>query len=360
MQSRGENFFSGSTLKSGDTNAKEAHRMTANVNRQWRLAARPVGLIKESDFKLTEEPAPTPGEGEVLVRNLYLSIDPTNRGWIERDSYLPAVGIGEVMRGGTIGVVEQSRNSRFQEGAIVQGLLGWQDYALSDGSGLTLLPRNESIPLTAYFGLFGHIGLSAYFGLLDVGKPKSGETLVVSAAAGAVGSLVGQIGKIKGCRVVGIAGGEEKCRWITDELGFDGAIDYKSEPVLESLKKLCPDGIDVYFENVGGEILDAVLSHINNRARIVLCGLIAQYNATQPVPGPYNFINILVKRARVEGFIVIDYMNRAEEAVADLAKWLTEGKIKYRVDVVEGIENAPRALNMLFEGANKGKLIVKF
>ncbi|MFP5265387.1 MAG: NADP-dependent oxidoreductase [Blastocatellia bacterium] len=334
--------------------------MTAKVNRQWRLAARPAGMVKESDFELTEQPAPTPGEGELLVRNLYLSIDPTNRAWIERDSYLPAVGIGDVMRGGTIGVVEQSRHPGFQEGEMVQGLLGWQDYAISDGSGLTALPRNDSIPLTAYFGLFGHIGLSAYFGLLDVGKPKAGETLVVSAAAGAVGSLVGQIGKIKGCRVVGIAGGGEKCRWITDELGFDAAIDYKSEPVAESLKRLCPDGVDVYFENVGGEILDAVLSHINIRARVVLCGLISQYNATEPVPGPYNFINILVKRARVEGFIVIDYMSRAGEAVAELANWLAEGKIKYRVDVVEGIEKAPEALNMLFNGSNKGKLIVKF
>ncbi|HEX8087538.1 MAG TPA: NADP-dependent oxidoreductase [Blastocatellia bacterium] len=334
--------------------------MTAKVNRQWRLAARPVGLIKESDFELTEQPVPTPGEGELLIRNLYLSIDPTNRGWIERDTYLPAVPVGEVMRGGTIGVVEQSRNPGFQEGALVQGLLGWQDYAISDGNGLTALPRNDSIPLTAYFGLFGHIGLSAYFGLLDIGKPKAGETLVVSAAAGAVGSLAGQIGKIKGCRVVGIAGGEEKCRWITDELGFDAAIDYKSELVQESLKRLCPDGVDVYFENVGGKILDAVLSQINIRARIVLCGLISQYNATEPVPGPYNFANILIKRARVEGFIVIDYMNRASEAVAELAKWLAEGKIKYRVDVVEGIEKAPQALNMLFDGSNKGKLIVKF
>ena len=334
--------------------------MTAKVNRQWRLAARPVGMIKESDFELSEQPVPAPGEGEVLVHNLYLSIDPTNRAWVERDTYLPAVKIGEVMRGGTIGVVEQSRNARFQEGALVQGLLGWQDYAVSDGNGLTALPHSESVPLTAYFGLFGHIGLSAYFGLLDVGKPQAGETLVVSAAAGAVGSLVGQIGKIKGCRVVGIAGGQEKCRWIMNELGFDAAIDYKSENVLESLKKHCPGGVDVYFENVGGEILDAVLSQINLRARIVLCGLISQYNATEPVPGPYSFPNILVKRARVEGFIVMDYMNRAQEAMAELGKWLAEGKIKYRVDVVEGIENAPLAINKLFEGSNKGKLIVKF
>jgi len=334
--------------------------MTAKVNRQWRLAARPVGLIKESDFKLTEQPVPEPGEGEVLVRNLYLSLDPTNRGWCERDTYMPAVKIGDVMRGGTIGVVEQSRNPRFQEGAVVQGLLGWQDYAISDGTGLTALPHNESIPLTAYLGLFGHIGLSAYFGLLDIGKPKAGETLVVSAAAGAVGSLVGQIGKIKGCRVVGIAGGEEKGRWITGELGFDAAIDYKAEPVLDGLKKHCPDGVDVYFENVGGKILDAVLSVINIKARVVLCGLISQYNATEPQPGPYNFGNILIRRARVEGFIVTDYMNRAQEAIADLAKWLAEGKIKYRIDVVEGIEQAPLALNKLFDGSNKGKLIVKF
>ena len=334
--------------------------MTAKVNRQWRLAARPVGLVKESDFEFTEEPVPDLGEGEVLVQNLYLSIDPTNRGWIERDTYLPAVKIGEVMRGGTIGVVEQSRNARFQEGTLVQGLLGWQDYALSDGNNLTVLPYNESIPMTAYFGLFGHIGLSAYFGLLDIGKPQAGETLVVSAAAGAVGSLAGQIGKIKGCRVVGIAGGEEKCRWITDELGFDAAIDYKSESVLEGLKKHCPAGVDVYFENVGGKILDAVLAVINLKARIVLCGLISQYNAKEPVPGPYNFINLIVKRARVEGFLVSDYMNRAQEAMADLGKWLAEGKIKYRVDVVEGIEGAPLALNKLFDGSNKGKLVVKF
>ncbi|HEX8183267.1 MAG TPA: NADP-dependent oxidoreductase, partial [Blastocatellia bacterium] len=257
-------------------------------------------------------------------------------------------------------VVEQSRNPRFQEGALVQGLLGWQDYAISDGNGLTALPHNESIPLTAYFGLFGHIGLSAYFGLLDIGKPQAGETVVVSAAAGAVGSLAGQIGKIKGCRVVGIAGGEEKCGWITGELGFDAAIDYKSGPVLEGLQKHCPGGVDVYFENVGGQILDAVLSVINLRARIVLCGLISQYNAPEPVPGPYNFANILIKRARVEGFIVTDYMSRAQEAMADLGKWLVEGKIKYRVDVVEGIENAPLALTRLFDGSNKGKLIVKF
>jgi len=334
--------------------------MATQVNRQWRLAARPTGLIKESDFEWREEPVPTPGAGEVLVRNQYLSLDPANRAWVnDVDSYLPPVQLGEVMRGGAIGVVEQSRDANFQEGDLVQGMLGWQDYAVTSGATLTKLIKNPAIPPTAYLGLFGHIGLTAYFGLLDIGKPKAGETLVVSAAAGAVGSIVGQIGKIKGCRVVGIAGSDEKCRWITGELGFDAAINYKTEPIRESLKKHCPNGIDVDFENAGGEILDAVLSLINLRARIALCGLISQYNATEPVPGPYNFANILTKRARVEGFIVIDYLDRAQEAMADLGRWLMEGKLKYRVDVVEGLEQAPRALNKLFEGSNQGKLIVK-
>jgi NADPH-dependent curcumin reductase CurA len=263
------------------------------------------------------------------------------------------------MRGGGIGVVEESRNPNFKAGEHVSGLLGWQEYAVTDGAGLTKLPDNPAIPLTAYMGLFGHIGLTAYYGLLDVGKPKAGETLVVSAAAGAVGSLVGQIGKIVGCRVVGIAGSDEKCQWLTEELGFDVAINYKKENVLEALKRACPNGIDVYFENVGGEILDSVLALINIGARISLCGLISQYNATERVPGPYNLAMLIVKRARIEGFLVTDYMDRAQEAMAQLGRWLMEGKIKYRVDVVEGLEQAPRAVNKLFDGSNQGKLVVK-
>jgi NADPH-dependent curcumin reductase CurA len=334
--------------------------MSDKINRQWKIAARPVGMIQESDFQLAQSPVPEPNEGEFLVRNIYLSLDPTNRGWMnDVDTYLPPIAIGEVMRGGVIGIVEKSRNPSFAEGSLVSGLLGWQDYATSNGQGVTLLPRLPFVPLTAFFGLFGHIGLTAYYGLLDITKPKAGETLVVSAAAGAVGSLVGQIGKIVGCRVVGIAGGEEKCRWITEELGFDAAIDYKAESVLEGLKRHCPDGIDIYFENVGGEILDAVLSLINLKARISLCGLISQYNATEPVPGPYNFAQILIKRARVEGFIVMDYLDRAQEAMTALGQWLMEGKIKYRVEVVDGLERAPSAVNKLFDGSNKGKLIVK-
>ena len=332
----------------------------AKTNRQWRLASRPTGAITESNFSWGEEPAKAPAPGEVLVKTLYLSLDPTNRGWVnDTPSYLPPVGIGDVMRGIAIGRIEESRDPSFPEGRLVQGMLGWQDYAVLSASQLTLLPDNSAITPEAFFGLFGHIGMTAYFGLLDVGKPKAGETLVVSAAAGATGSIVSQIGKIIGCRVVGIAGGEEKCRWLTDDLGLDGAIDYKGGSVPEGLKKHCPDGVDVYFENVGGQILDDVLAVINLRARIVLCGLISQYNATAPVPGPYNFVNILTKRARVEGFIVLDYASRSHEAFADLGKWLAEGKIKYRVDVVEGLENAPRALNRLFSGANQGKLLVK-
>lgn len=334
--------------------------MGAKVNRQWRLAARPVGLIKESDFEWHEEPIPTLGEGKILIRNIYLSLDPANRGWVkEVKSYIPPVAIGEVMRGATIGVVEQSHHADFQTGDIVQGILGWQEYAVTDVAGITRLPRDPSLPLTAFLGLFGIIGPTAYFGLLDIGKPKAGETLVVSAAAGAVGSLVGQIGKIKGCHVVGIAGTNEKCHWITEELGFNAAINYKTESIGDRLKTHCPDGIDVYFDNVGGDILDAVLSLINVRARIVICGTISQANATEPVPGPYNFRNILTQRARVEGFIVLDYVDRFQEAIEDLRRWLAEGKIQYRVDLVDGLENTPRAINKLFDGSNKGKLIIK-
>ncbi|HSB08221.1 MAG TPA: NADP-dependent oxidoreductase [Blastocatellia bacterium] len=334
--------------------------MTNKINRQWRLVARPVGAFKDSDFKWTEEPVHDLTDGEVLVHNKYLSLDPTNRGWAnETDTYLPAVKLGDVMRGGAIGVVEESRNANFSVGEHVSGLLGWQEYAVTNGAGLTKLPDNPAIPLTAYMGLFGHIGLTAYYGLLDVGQPKAGETLVVSGAAGAVGSLVGQIGKIKGLRVVGIAGSDEKCRWLTEELGFDAAINYKKENVSDALKSACPNGIDVYFENVGGAILDAVLAQINLGARISLCGLISQYNATGPVPGPYNFPMVLIKRARIQGFIVMDYVNRAQEAMMALGGWLMEGKIKYRVDVVEGLEQAPRAVNKLFDGSNRGKLVIK-
>jgi NADPH-dependent curcumin reductase len=337
--------------------------MTAKVNRQWCLATRPVGAIAESNFEWKEELVAALEEGQILVRNIYLSLDPTNRGWLdEGGNYLPPVAIGEVVRGVGIGVVEQSRNAKFPEGTFVQGFLGWQDYAIADGTdgtNLSELPKDPSVPLAAYLGLFGFIGITAYFGLLDIGKPKVGETPVVSGAAGAVGSLVGQIGKIKGCRVVGIAGSEEKCRWLKDELGFDAAINYKTESVLESLQQHCPNGIDIYFENVGGEIFDAVLSLINLRARIALCGLISQYNAIEPVPGPHNLINLVYQRAKLEGFLSLDYFDRAPEALADLGEWYAQGKIQYRVDTIKGLENTPSAVNKLFDGTNQGKLIIQ-
>lgn len=332
--------------------------MSERKNRQWRLAARPVGNFKDSDFHWNEEPVRSLEEGEILVHTQYISLDPTNRGWAARDTYLPAVKLGDVMRGGAIGVVEESRNPNFAVGDHVSGLLGWQEYAVVNGSGVGKLPQLPGLPMTAHLGLFGHIGLTAYYGLLDVGQPKAGETLVVSAAAGAVGSLVGQIGKIVGCRVVGIAGSDEKCSWLTGELGFDAAINYKKENITEALKRDCPNGIDVDFENVGGEILNALLLQINLGARISLCGMISQYNAIEGV-GPANLFMLIVKRARMQGFLVSDYMSRAAEAMSQLGKWYLEGKIKYRVDVVEGLEQAPRAVNMLFDGSNTGKLVVK-
>jgi NADPH-dependent curcumin reductase len=333
--------------------------MSAVVNHQWRLISRPVGNLEESDFEWTSAPVPEPGEGEVLVRVLYLSLDPTYRMWAATDTYLPAVPLGEVMRGITIGVVEKSRHSSLPEGTHVQGLLGWQEFAVCKPHQLTILPPLPGVPLDAHFGLFGHIGMTAYFGLLDIGHPQPGETLVVSAAAGAVGSLVGQIGKLKGCRVVGIAGSDEKCRWLVDDLGFEGAINYKNSDLPTSLKEQCPDGIDVDFENVGGAILDAVLTQINLRARIILCGLISGYNATTPQRGPAAFGNILIRRARVEGFIVTDYQPRALEAMTAIGQWYAEGKIKYRIDQIDGLAQAPKALSRLFTGENIGKLLVK-
>ncbi|MFO8011025.1 MAG: NADP-dependent oxidoreductase [Dehalococcoidia bacterium] len=330
------------------------------MNRQWRLAFRPAGRVGESNFEWYEEPVPEVAEGEVLVRNIYLSVDPTYRVWMgEEETYMPPVGIGEVMRGVTVGVVEESRNDNFQPGDMVQGMLGWQDYTVDDGSNLVKLITDSSIPLTYYLGIFGGNGLAAYFGLFDVGKPESGETLVVSAAAGAVGSLVGQIGRIMGCRVIGIAGSNEKCRWITDELGFDAAINYKVESVEEGLQTHCPDGIDIYFDNVGGEMLDMVLGRINLHARIVICGMISQYNSTDQKLMLSNFPQVLYKRARIQGFIVFDHLERVIEAMTDLGTWLFEGKLKYRVQAVDGLENAPAAVNMLFDGSNTGKLIVK-
>jgi NADPH-dependent curcumin reductase CurA len=332
----------------------------ADVNHAWRLVSRPQGRVKESDFEWTEARVPELGEGQILVRVVYLSLDPAQRMWMEPvDSYMPMLPLGSVMRGGTVGVVAASRNAAYAVGDIVQGLGGWQECYAGDTTGWTRLARIPGVPLTAFLAAMGHIGFTAYFGVMDIGQPKPGETLVVSAAAGAVGSIAGQIGKIAGCRVVGIAGSEEKCNWITRDLGFDAAINYKKENVRDALKRECPKGIDIYYENVGGEILSAVLERANIGARVAVCGLISQYNATGPAPGPLNFGNILLKRVRVQGFIVRDYVPRFPEAAAKIVPWLAEGKLKFRVDVTEGLRSAPTALNKLFDGTNAGKLLVK-
>jgi hypothetical protein len=329
------------------------------MNRQWRLAKRPEGLISDADFEWVEEPVGELEEGQVLVRNIYLSLDPANRGWISGGpSYVEPVAIGDVMRGITLGVVEASKNDGFAAGDLVSGTGGWQDFAVSDGSDIRVLPPSP-LPLTAHLGLFGHIGLTAYFGLFDVGQPKEGETLVVSGAAGAVGSLVGQMGKIAGCRVVGIAGSDAKCAWITDELGFDAAVNYKTDNVVRALRKHCPDGIDVIFENVGGDILDAELTWINDFGRVALCGLISGYNATERVPGPSAFPMVLIRRVRVQGFIVTDYLDRAGEAVAKMSEWFAAGRLQYKVDVYDGLETAPTTINRLFDGSHDGKLILQ-
>src|SRR6185503_2923028 len=323
----------------GDRLQAEQYRRKSmtKMNRQWLLKRRPVGDIKAGDLELVEQPIPKPGPGQFLARTVYLSLDPTNRIWMsDMEQYMPPVQIHDVMRGGTLSVVEESNNPGFQKGDIVSGVVGWQEYAVLDGG--QKLARSGA-PLTAYMSVLGMTGATAYFGLLDIGKPVAGETVVVSAAAGAVGSIVGQIAKLKGCRVVGIAGSDEKCRHLVKDFGFDACINYKKENIRAALKRECPNGIDVDFENAGGEILEAVLEQINLKARIVLCGMISMYNDKEPRPGP-SLTNVLMKRARIEGFIIIDYFPRLGEFVADMSKWVGEGKIKYDTTVVKGIENA--------------------
>jgi NADPH-dependent curcumin reductase CurA len=329
-------------------------------NPRWQIAAFPNGALSSSDFCWAEPSVPSLSDEDIRVRNIYLSLDPANRMWISgEETYLPALKIGDVMRGGAIGIVEESRNSRFEVGEFVSGLLGWQRYYTGNGRGLAKISRVDGIPLLAYHGVLGFVGLTAYFGLLDIGRPQPGETLLVSAAAGAVGSLVGQIGKIKGCNVVGLAGTDDKCRWLLEELHFDAAINYRSESLPVAFERSCAAGVDVYFDNVGGEILNAALGHINRKGRVVTCGLISQYNAVTPAHPLSNLSRFLIQRARMEAFIVIDYLPRAKEALSQLTEWLLEGKLKYRVDVVQGLERAPEALNKLFDGSNQGKLVVE-
>ena len=329
------------------------------TNRRFLLAKRPVGAVRRDDFSFETVPAEQPGEGQVLVRNLYLSLDPAMRGWMnEGKSYIPPVALGQVMRALGVGEVVASNHPGYQPGDYVSGALGVQDYFTGEPQGMHKIDPNLA-PLPRYLSALGMTGMTAYFALLEVGQPKAGDTVVISGAAGAVGSIVGHSAKIKGCRVVGFAGGSEKCQYLKDELGFDGVIDYKSEDVLAGLKRECPKGVDVYFDNVGGDILDAVLTRINFKARIVICGAISQYNNKEAVKGPANYLSLLVNRARMEGFVVMDYTKDYGKAALEIAGWLASGQVKSKEDVVEGLETFPETLLKLFSGENFGKLVLK-
>ena len=332
-------------------------------NRRWLLAKRPTGIVGQEHFEWREDPVPSIGEGEFLVRNRWLSCDAAQRGWMEIDTYIPALPLGEVMASGSVGEVVESKHPDFQVGELLSGAFGWQDYAVSDGSAFGGLVPPLKIPPgvdpPTALSLFGVTGLTAYFGLLDVGEPKAGETVVVSAAAGAVGSIVCQIAKLKGCRVVGIAGGARKCEWVRDELDADDAIDYKTEDFPTRLGETCPAGINVFFDNVGGEVLDAALANLAVGARIVLCGAVSGYSGFEQRPAIRNHVNLILQRGTMRGFLVFDYLDRAMEAIGELAAWAGEGKIKNQIDVVEGLENAPNALRRLFTGENLGKQLVK-
>jgi NADPH-dependent curcumin reductase CurA len=327
-------------------------------NHQIRLAARPTGLPDASSWELTTEPIPQPQDGEMVVEITHLSVDPAMRGWMNAGaSYIEPVEIGAVMRAGAVGRVTESRHPDFPAGEHVYGAFGVQEYALSNGHGVTRIDPSLA-PLPTYLGTLGMTGLTAYFGLLDVGRLKDGETVVVSGAAGAVGSVAGQIAKLKGCRVIGIAGGPEKCAWIVDELGFDAAIDYKSQDVRRALREQAPDRVDVFFDNVGGDILDAVLTRLARGARIVISGGISQYNAEQ-VRGPSNYLALIAARGSMTGMVVFDYADRYGEAIAELAGWMKEGKLVSREQVVDGgVRAFPETLLKLFAGENTGKLVL--
>ena len=333
-------------------------------NHQVRLAARPVGLPTRNDWSFTTEPVAEPAPGGVLIKTLALSLDPAMRGWMnEGKSYIPPVGLGEVMRAGGIGVVLASKNDAFPVGVQVSAGLGVQEYCSIAGAdikrnGLFKIDTRLGTP-NQWLNVLGMPGMTGYFGLMDVGQPQPGETVVVSGAAGAVGQTVGQLARIKGCRAVGIAGGKAKCDWVVNELGFDACIDYKAPDLRDALKAACPKGVDVYFDNVGGDILDLVLARINRKARIIICGAISQYNNTTPVQGPKNYLSLLVNRARMEGIVVFDYTDRFPLAVAEMSGYLRDGRMKSREDVVTGLQTFPESLLKLFSGQNFGKLVLQ-
>jgi NADPH-dependent curcumin reductase CurA len=328
------------------------------MNRRVLLRRRPVGAPRADDFEVAEAPIPTPRPGEILCRTLYLSIDPYMRGRMnEGRSYAASVELGQVMVGGTVSEVAESRHPGFARGDLVVGYDGWQAYAVSSGAGVRKLDPGQA-PISTALGVLGMPGMTAYVGLLDIGRPASGETVLVSAAAGAVGAVVGQLARIKGCRAVGIAGSKEKCDYVVSELGFDACVDHTTQELLPALTAACPNGVDIYFDNVGGPALAAALKLINRNARIPLCGMIAQYNATELPPGP-NLLPLLVNRALIKGFIVSDHGDRLGAFLADCTRWLHEGRLKYREDVVQGLDAAPAALIGLLEGRNFGKMLVR-
>ena len=333
--------------------------MTDQTNRQFLLAKRPVGAATRDAFTFQQVPVVQPEDGQILVKNEYLSLDPAMRGWMnEGKSYIPPVALGEVMRALGVGKVIASAHPGFAVGDYVNGALGVQDYFVGEPRGFYKVDP-KLVPLPVYLSALGMTGMTAYFALLEVGAPKAGDTVVISGAAGAVGSIAGQIAKLKGCRVVGIAGGKEKCALLTEELGFDGAIDYKSEDVIAGLKRECPKGVDVFFDNVGGDILDAVLSRLNFKARVIICGAISQYNNKEAVKGPSNYLSLLVNRARMEGFVVMDYADHYAAAGQEMAGWLAKGQLKSKEHIVEGLETFPESLMKLFNGENHGKLVLK-
>ncbi len=332
--------------------------MGVDKNRQWRLARRPKGMVTEADFTYHEGAVPEPADGHCLVRTLYVSFDPAMRAFLnEGPSYVPAQPVGEVMRAGAVGQIVDSRCAGFDAGSFVVGGFGWQDYAAVPGS--AVMKVDARFPLPHYLSVLGGTGLTAYFGLLRVGEPKPGETVVVSGAAGATGSTVVQIARIKGCRTVGIAGGAAKCRWLTDELHVAGAIDYRANALTERLRELCPDGIHVYFDNVGGTVLEAAIRNMALHGRIVVCGMISVYNAEQPQPGPSNLFELVTRRVRMEGFLVGDYAAEFAEGRRELETWLDSGALKAYVDVQAGFENIPRTFLRLFTGRNVGKQVLK-
>jgi NADPH-dependent curcumin reductase CurA len=330
------------------------------VSREIHLAHRPIGLPRESDFKMVEVPIPEPGQGKVLVRNIYMSVDPYMRGrMIDRPSYVPPFQLGEPLAGACVGRVVASKSAIFQVGDYVSGTQGWREYYVSEE---TVLTRIDPLlaPIQTYLGALGMPGMTAYVGLLHIGLPKAGETVLVSAASGAVGAAASQIAGIKGCRVIGSAGSKEKVSWLVNEAGIEGAFNYKEAgDLVAAVGKCCPNGIDVYFENVGGKHLEAALEHMNPFGRVVLCGMISQYNSTQPEPGPHNLFYVTTKRLKIQGFIVSDHLDRRPQFLTDMGQWMREGRIKWKETIVEGIENAPRAFIGLFKGENFGKMLVK-